>query len=322
MAGERNVSGVATPITHGKKVNGLARREAIEAYFFILPWIVGLVVFTAGPFLAGLYFSFTNFDGMNAPVFIGIKNYEQILSDSKTPVALYNTVFYTLISVPLGVVTGLLLAILLNQKVTGVAVFRTAFFMPSVVPAVPSAALFIWILHDRLGLLNEFLFNTFHIAGPGWLTAPEWTKPSLILWALWNVGGGTIIWLAGLQGIPQGLYEAASIDGAHAMARFRHVTLPMLSPTLFFVLTMGVIGSFQVFTPVFLLGSNNYAQAAAGPLDSLLFWVVHIYNNGFFFFRMGYASALSWVLFVIVLLVTLLQLWLGRRWVYYEADVR
>ncbi|MBI2941848.1 MAG: sugar ABC transporter permease [Chloroflexi bacterium] len=304
----------------GRRTGGLARQEAIEGYLFILPWILGLLIFTAGPFIAGFYLSFTNFDAMQDPEWVGLANYRRVLGDDpKIGTMLFNTAYYTFVSVPLGVIAGLMLAVLLNQKVRGIAGFRTAYYMPSVVPAVPSVALFIWILHDRFGLLNEFLFNTFGVVGPRWLTSPEWTKPSLILWGLWHVGGGMIIYLAGLQGVPQSLYEAASIDGCGALGRFRHVTLPMISPTLLFVLVMGIIGSFQVFTPVYLLGSD-IATAAAGPLDSLLFWVVYVYHNGFFYFRMGYASALAWVLFVIILAITLLQLWLAKRWVYYEAE--
>jgi multiple sugar transport system permease protein len=302
-------------------MSGLARRETIEGYLFILPWILGLFIFTVGPFLAGLYLSFTDYNGLQVPTWIGLKNYQKIIfTDPKVGISLYNTLYYTLISVPLSVVTGLLLAILVNQKVRGVAGFRTAFYMPAVVPAVPSVALLTWVLHDRFGILNEALFNFLGIAGPGWLTSPEWTKPSLILWSLWNVGGGMIIYLAGLKGVPPELYEASSIDGCGVLGRFRHVTLPMISPTLFFVLTIGFIGSFQVFTPVFLLGSQNYAMASGGPLDSLLFWVVYIYNHGFFYYQMGYASALAWLLFVVVMIITLIQLALAGRWVYYESD--
>jgi multiple sugar transport system permease protein len=297
----------------------LATREALDGYLYASPFILGFLLWIAYPMAYSVWLVFQDWDLLSPPLFAGLDNLAAMAADEKVGIALLNTAFYAFLGVPLHLALAFLLALALNAPLRGRAFFRTAFYMPAIVPAVPSIALFIWILHDRFGLLNEFLFNTFHIAGPGWLTAPEWTKPSLILWALWNVGGGMIIWLAGLQGVPQGLYEAAAIDGAGVLARFRHVTLPMLSPTLFFVLTMGVIGSFQVFTPVFLLGSNNYAQAAAGPLDSLLFWVVHIYNNGFFFFKMGYASALAWIIFVIIVFFTATQFWLSRRWVYYEG---
>ncbi len=300
----------------------LQLREAIDGYIFILPWLLGLLIFTMGPFVAGLLFSLADFDVLTPPRFVGLGNYRAILtSDPKFWLAVYNTAWYVGVSILPGVALGLLLAILLNQKVRGITVFRTFFYMPSIVPSVASVALFIYILHDRFGLLNEFLYQTFGIVGPHWLTSPEWSKPSLVIWSLWGIGGGMIIYLAGLQGIPEALYEAASIDGAGAIRRFRSITIPMVSPTIFFVLTMGIIGSFQIFTPVFLLGGTNYGQAAAGPMDSLLFWVVYIYNQGFFYFRMGYASALSWLLFVLLMILTLIQFRLAGRWVYYEGEV-
>jgi multiple sugar transport system permease protein len=309
----------AAPIARRRRMTGLARQEAIEGYLFILPWIVGLILFTAGPFLAGFYFSLTDYSALESPNFVGLGNYARIFEDPKFYLSVYNTVYYTLVSVPLSMIAGLSLAMLLNQKVRGVSVFRTALFMPSIVPILPSLALFIWILHDRFGLLNGFLFSI-GLPGPHWLTGPEWTKPSLILWSLWHVGGGMIIYLAGLQGVPQELYEAANIDGASVWRRFWHVTLPMISPTILFVLTMGIISSFQVFTAALILGASYDFAAGAGPLDSLLFWVLYIYHQGFFFFKFGYASALAWILFVVVLAVTLLQLWISRRWVYYESD--
>jgi multiple sugar transport system permease protein len=220
------------------------------------------------------------------------------------------------------VVLGLLLAVLLNQKVRGITIFRTLFYMPSIVPAVASVALFMFILHDRFGLLNEVLYRWSGIIGPHWLTSPDWSKPSLVLWSLWGIGGGMIIYLAGLQNVPDTLHEAAAIDGAGAIRRFFSITIPMISPTLLFVFVMGILGSFQIFTPVFLLGGSNYAMAAAGPQNSLLFWVIHIYNNGFFYFRMGYASALSWLLFALLVVLTILQFRLSRSWVYYEGEVR
>ncbi|HEV8636446.1 MAG TPA: sugar ABC transporter permease [Chloroflexota bacterium] len=309
---------VAAPARR-RRYSGLARREAIEGYLFILPWILGLLFFTLGPFLAGFLFSLTDYSALEEPRFVGLQNYATVFADPKFRLSVYNTAYYVFLSVPLNMLVGLLLAILLNQKVRGVAFFRTVFYMPAIVPAVPSIALFIWILHDRFGLLNGFLFSL-GLPGPHWLTGPEWTKPALILWTLWQAGGGMIIYLAGLQGVPQELYEAASIDGAGVLRRFWHVTLPMISPTMFFVLTMGIIGSFQVFTAAFILGASYDFAASAGPLDSLLFWVLYIYHQGFFFFKFGYASALAWMLFVVILVVTLLQLWLSKRWVYYEAE--
>jgi multiple sugar transport system permease protein len=219
------------------------------------------------------------------------------------------------------VIFGLLLAVLLNQKVLGITLFRTLFYMPSIVPSVASVALFLFILHDSFGLLNELLYRVLGVVGPHWLTSPKWSKPSLVLWSLWGIGGGMIIYLAGLQNVPDSLHEAAKIDGAGAIRRFVSITLPMISPTLLFVFVMTVIGSFQIFTPVFLLGSARPELAAKGPQNSLLFWVVHIYNHGFFYYRPGYASALAWLLFVVLVLLTVVQFRFSRRWVYYEGEL-
>ncbi len=311
---------LATAETHRRRYGRLARREAVEAYLFILPWLIGLVVFTAGPFVGGLLLGFTDYSALEPPKWVGLQNYRQLFHDPKFYQSVWNTAYYVFLSVPLNMLAGLLLAILLNQKVRGVTFFRTAFYMPAIVPALPSLALFIWILHDRFGLLNGLLFSL-GLPGPHWLTSPQWAKPSLILWTLWQAGSGMVIYLAGLQGVPQELYEAADIDGAGPMSRFWRVTIPMISPTIFFVLTMGIISSFQVFTAAFLLGTTYaYNAAGAGPLDSLLFWVIFIYQQGFLFFKLGYASAIAWVLFLVILVVTLVQMWLAGRWVYYEAE--
>ena len=298
-------------------------REAIDGYVFILPWLLGLLIFTLYPFLSGFFYSLSDFDALTPAQFVGLANYRRIFfEDELFWLAVRNTAWYAGVSVLPGVVLGLLLAVLLNQKAKGITLFRTLFYMPSIVPSVASVALFLFILHDRFGLLNETLYNVFGIKGPSWLTSPQWSKPSLVIWSLWGVGGGMIIYLAGLQNVPDSMHEAAAIDGAGAVRRFFSVTLPMISPTLLFVFVMSVIGSFQIFTPVFLLGGANYAMAASGPMNSLLFWVIHIYNNAFFYYRMGYASALSWVLFLLLVVLTVIQFQLSNRWVYYEGEVK
>jgi multiple sugar transport system permease protein len=316
---ETRVQGVPGVVVRRRSSSALGRREAIEGYLFILPWILGLIIFTAGPFLAGVLFSFTSYSALETPQWIGIQNYAKVFQDQNFYLSIYNTVYYVILSVPTGVVLALILAILLNQHARGVAFFRTAFYMPAIVPAVPSIMIFLWILNSRFGLLNGAL-GSIGIAGPDWLTDPQWTKPSLVIWSLWQVGGSMIIFLAGLQGVPQELHEAANIDGAGTLKRFWYVTIPMISPTIFFVLVIGIISSFQVFTAAFILGTGNYGMPGAGPLNSLLFWVLNIYQQGFYFYRFGYASALACLLFVVVLAVTLLQLWLAGRWVYYESD--
>jgi len=301
----------------------LRRREAANGYLFIAPWLVGMVVFVLGPFLAGFYFSLTDFNGITSPQWVGLEQYRKLFfDDAKFWLCVKNTAWYVSASVGPRIILALLLALLLNQKVKGITIFRTLFYMPSIVPAVASIALFFFILHDRFGVLNEVLYRVFGIIGPHWLTSPKWTKPSLVIWSLWGLGGSMIIYLAGLQGVPEVLYEVASIDGAGRLRRFFNITLPLISPTIFFVLVMSIIGSFQIFTPVFLLASNIYEGNPGGPLNSMLFWVVQIYNEGFRFFKMGYASALAWVLFLLLILLTLVQVRLSNRWVYYEGELK
>ena len=295
-------------------------REAVEGYLFISPWLVGLLVFTLYPFVSGFWYSLSDFDALTPAQWVGLENYRRILvEDELFWKAVYNTVWYTAAYVVPAVVLGLMLAVLLNQKVTGITLFRTLFYLPSIVPSVASIALFMFILHGRFGLLNETLYRLFGIVGPHWLTSPQWTKPSFVLWGLWGVGGGMVIYLAGLQNVPDSLHEAAKIDGAGTIRRFLSITIPMISPTLLFAFVMTVIGSFQIFTPVFLLGSIN--GITGGPQNSLVFWVVHIYNHAFFYFRMGYASALAWLLFLLLMALTLVQFRLSSKWVYYEGEV-
>ena len=299
-------------------------REAINGYLFIMPWLMGLLIFTLYPFVSGFYYSLADFDALTPVRWVGLQNYRNILfNDHLFWLAVYNTAWYTGVYVFPAVVLGLMLAVLLNQKVRGITIFRTLFYMPSIVPAVASVALFLFILHARFGLLNETLYRVFGIIGPHWLTSPKWSKPALVLWNLWGIGGGMIIYLAGLQNVPDSLYEAASIDGAGAIRRFFSITIPMISPTLLFVFVMTIVGSFQTFTPVFILGGAfNSGAVTTGPQNSLLFWVVYIYNHAFFYFRMGYASALSWMLFALLMVLTAIQFWLSRRWVYYEGEVK
>jgi multiple sugar transport system permease protein len=302
----------------------LRRREAINGYLFVLPWVLGFVAFTAGPFFYGFYISLTKYDVLTPPRWLGLANYETMFfGDPSFWKSVYNTLFYTGLSVVPRIILALLLALLLNQKVRGITVFRTLFYMPSIVPAVASIALFLFIMHDRFGLLNELLYQWFGIEGPKWFTSPQWSKPALVIWSMWGLGGSMIIYLAGLQGVPEELHEAASIDGAGPIRRFFSVTLPLISPTLFFVLVMGIIGSFQVFTPVILLQQSTYVGSGnvAGPMDSLLMWVVYIYMSGFSYYHFGYASAMAWILFLVLILLTIVQFRVSSRWVYYGGEM-
>lgn len=305
-----------------RRMSKIAWREAIHGYLFILPWVLGFFLFTFGPMLMGLYYSFTEYTILAPPKWIGLQNYKEMLGDPLVAQSLYNTLYYVVFAVPLTLIAGLLFAILLNQDVKGIPLFRTLFYIPAIVPAVASVALWIWIFNGRWGLLNQFL-RSWGIPGPGWLTDPSWTKPSLIIWTVWGMGTTMIIFLAGLQGIPDVFHEAAKIDGAGTMRRFWHITMPLLTPTIFFNLILRIIESFQIFTAVLILGGTqtlSYQTPAGGPLNSLLVYVLYIYQNAFYFFKMGYGAAMAWLLFAIVFVLTVVQFRVARRWVYYEAD--
>jgi multiple sugar transport system permease protein len=302
------------PSSSGKRVWQLTerRREALAAYLFAAPWLLGLVLLSVGPAVSSFYFSFTEYQLVKPPTFIGIENYRQLLTaDPRFFTAIYNTAFMVVLGVPLNMLAGLSIALLLNQKIRGLALYRTIFFLPSQVSGVALALLWGWILNPQFGIVSRFL-DLFGVQSPVWLADPNWVKPAFVIMGLWSVGGGMIIWLAGLQSIPETFYEAAQIDGAGRLRRFFGITLPLLTPTIFFVLTTSIIGSFQIFTQAFILTSG-------GPNDATLFYALYIYQTAFQFFQMGYAAALAWVLFVIVLAITLLNLRFARSWVYYES---
>ncbi len=303
----------------GDRPPGLSptRREAIEGYLYITPWIIGFLVFTLGPMVASLYLSFTRYNILRPPIFVGLENYIFIFTrDRLFFESLLRTTYYALGTVVIGVIGSLLLALLLNQRLVGTSFWRTCFFLPSLTPIVASALLWGWIFHPDLGLLNTTLARI-GIQGPGWLGSVEWALPALVIIALWgSLGGGRmIIFLAGLQGVPQELYEAASMDGANVWTRFRHVTLPMITPTIFFNLVLGVIGSFSVFAVA-------YVATQGGPARATYFYVYHVFARGFQDFDMGYASALAWIFFLILLIFTGIQFRLQRHWVYYESESR
>jgi len=299
----------------------LTRGETRAAYLFISPWIIGFVVFTAGPMIASLILSLTRYDIVHAPVWVGLDNYIKLLAgDPKFWHSLGVTVTYAVVAIPLGLVFGFAVAYLLNLKVPGVPFWRTVFYMPAVMPAVASALLWGMIFNPRYGILNWFL-SLVGIHGPGWLSSRDWALPALIVMSLWSVGGGMIIYLAGLQGIPTTLYESAQIDGASGWRQLRHITLPLMTPVIFFNLVIGIIGTFQYFTEVYVLTATS-SGGLGGPAEATLFYNIYLYSNAFRYLNMGYASALAWVLFLIVLLLTLLIFRSSAAWVYYEGEVR
>jgi len=306
------------------RVGKLMRGEARAGYLFASPWIIGFLVFTLGPIVASAILSFCDYDVLHPARYVGLQNYKWALSPvDDWPVvyhSLRNVAFMAIVGIPLNMAVGLGIAMLLNAKVKGMSWYRTIYFIPSIVPVVAGAILWIWVLNPDYGLLNAAWKATvgqwFGWSAPTWLASEVWSKPALILLGLWGAGGGMILWLAGLQGVPQQLYEAAEIDGAGALSKFRNVTLPMISPYIFFNLIMGTIGTLQVFDTVYVMTGDP----PGGPADSTLMPVLLLFRNGFQYFKMGYASALAWMLFGIILVLSLIQLKMGGRWVHYEAE--
>ena len=297
-------------------------RQDLAGYAFIAPWIIGFLVFTAGPMLASLLISLHSWSMLSPPEWVALENYRRILTDDPLFAAsLLNTGYFVAFSVPLGIIVSLGLALILNQQLPGMGIFRTIVFLPSITNIVAVSVLWLWIFNPDYGLLNAGL-RLFGINGILWLQSEQWAKPALIIMSLWGVGGSTIIFLAALQGIPRELYEAASLDGAGQYRRFLHITLPMISPAMFFSLVIGIIGSFQVFAQAFVMTGSAQPGAEGGPNNSTLFLVLYLYKKAFQEFRMGYAAALAWLLFFIILAFTFLQKRLGSRWVYYEAGER
>ncbi len=295
----------------------LQKREERDFWIAILPWFLGLFLFTGGPVLASLLFSFTNWTGLSAFEFVGFKNYRELLvEDIVFWETVSNTFYYTFGSVLLGTLGALFVALLLNQNLPGTYVLRLIYYLPSIASGVAISILWIWLFNPSVGLVNHILVTLLPIeSGPAWLSSQAWSKPALILKSTWGIGANMIIILAGLQGIPVSLYEAARIDGASVFTEFRHVTIPMLSPVLFFVLVISTINAFQILTDILVMTQG-------GPGTSTYMLVYYIYQNAFIYLKMGYASALAWILFTIIMILTLLQLWGSRRWVYYEGEVK
>jgi multiple sugar transport system permease protein len=286
--------------------------------FFISPWVVGFLAFVLYPMGASLYYSLTDYNIISPPRFLGLDNYRQLLGDDYFRSSLYNTGVLVVFGVPAQLLVGFLTALLLNFKVRGQALFRTIFVLPSIMPTVALTILFIWILNPNLGAVNLLLQNI-GITGPDWLGDPSWSKPSMIIMQLWGIGAVTIIYLAGLQGIPQDLYEVAELDGASSWGKLRYVTIPLISGVTLFNLVTGVIWAFQFFAQAYIVGGGGGGNAATGaPQGSLLFYAVYLFSNAFGYLRMGYASAMAWILFAIILALTAFLLLVSRKWVYYE----
>lgn len=293
-----------------RKTNHRGKNNLV-GYLFISPWLIGFLVFTAWPFLQSIYLSFTRYNIVTPPKWVGAANYNMLLTqDELFWKSAWVTIRYAVISVPIAIVIGVILALLLNANVKGIAAFRTIFFLPSIVPVVATSVLFIWLLNPSIGLINRML-AIFGVDGPAWLNTSPWAFYSLVMMSLWGVGGSMVIYLAGLKDIPMHLYEAATIDGASPVKKLRHVTLPMLTPVIFFNLVMGIIGAFQTFTQAFVMTPNG------GPQDSTYFYSLYLYNRAWKYLDMGYASAMAWMLFLVIVVLTALVFRTQRRWVHY-----
>ena len=293
---------------HNKEVNDV--KNKFVGYLFIAPWLVGFLIFVAFPFVSSIYLSFTRYDVVSNPVWVGTANYKELLTnDPLFWKSLWITVKYAIVAVPVGVAASVGLALLLNLDIKGISIYRTLFYIPSIVPAVATSVLFVWILNPEIGLVNGIL-RLVGIEGPAWLQDTRWSFWSLVFMSLWGIGGSMVIYLAGLKDIPVHLYEAAMIDGANAFQRTRHITIPMLTPVIFFNLVMGTIHAFQYFT-------QAYIMTKGGPEDSTLFYALYLFNRAWRYLDMGYASAMAWLLFIVTISATAVIFRSHRKWVHY-----
>ena len=310
-----SVAPAGTERARGRRRAG--RRNVISALLFLSPWIVGFLVFTAWPMIYSAYLSLTDYDVINNPEFVGVQNYVDLASDDKLLLALGNTVFFTLMQVPLYVLVSLALALLLDRAGRASGFFRTVFFLPKMTPPVAVGALFLLLFNGQNGLVNGVL-ESLGIDGPAWTTDPAWVKPGLVFMSLWTVGASVIILLAALRNVPRELYESAQLDGAGFWRQAISVTLPMISPALFFIVIVNTIAALQTFdeayTAFFGAGNSTYSN------DAALFYVIYLFQQAFEFLNMGYASAMAWLLFLVIMVVTAVQLIVSRRLVYYEGD--
>jgi multiple sugar transport system permease protein len=292
-----------------------AQRRTRNGLLFVSPWLIGFLAFFAYPFLATIYYSFTNFNGVQSPKWIGFANYTALFHDPLFGTSLFNTLFYTAFELPLSTAAALGLALLLNQNVRGRAIYRTIFYIPSIVPLVASCLIFVWIFNPATGIVNDLL-NNVHIQGPGWFFSIAWSKPTFILLGLWGVGQPMVIYLAGLQSIPAELYEVAALDGAHAWSRFRHITIPMLSPVILFNVILQLVACFSYFTQVQVIEGGDIG----GPGTSTWMYVQYLYQQAFEYLRLGYSSAMAFFLFLISAIVMVLLFRSSSRWVYYASE--
>ncbi len=295
------------------RMRAMGWRDLRNGLLFVSPWFVGFVLFIAYPLGTSLYYSMTSYNIMRAPHWVALANYRDlILHDTLFVVSLYNTLYFIGLALPVSTVFSLAAAMLLHTRMPGIAIFRTIFYVPSVVPAVASSIIWLMLLNPQFGVLNSMI-RLVGLRAPGWLADPAWAKPALVMMSVWGLGGAMVIYLAALQDVPEHLIEAAILDGANAWDRFLHVTVPMISPAVLFNVVVGLIGGFQVFT-------TSYVMTGGGPLDSTLFYALYLYRNAFQYLKMGYASAQAWLLLIITMVCTILVLRSSARRVYYGGE--
>ncbi|NTW08785.1 MAG: sugar ABC transporter permease [Anaerolineaceae bacterium] len=299
----------------------MRKREALWFYLLVFPWVFGFITLTLGPMIYSLFLSLTNWDLFTPPQFVGLDNFIRLFTRDKIFwKTVFNTLYYAFISVPLGMLFSLFISYFLNRPIKGSAIYRTLYYIPATVPGVASALLFRWLLAPDAGMINRFL-AIFGVDGPAWLLEPDWVKPALILMSLWTVGANITLLMAGMKSIPAEFYEAAELDGASPITQYYRITLPLLTPVIFFNLINGLIGALQVFTQIYIMTGTGGANMG-GPNNASMMIVPYLFNNGFRFYKMGYASAIAWILFVLVMILTLLVFRSSSAWVYYETEVR
>lgn len=302
----------SSPVTPRR---GRFSEETISGFITISPWIIGFLIFTAGPFFASLYFSFTRYDVINPPEWIGLDNYTRLLTEDRYfPKAVQNTFIYALLYIPSNIVTSLGAALLLHKARYMKGFFRTAFYLPAMTPAVATAYIWLWILNPNDGVVNQFL-RFLHLPAPGWTVDPIWTKPAIVVSQVWIMGGAMIMFLAALQGVPRNLYESAELDGAGAWEKFRAVTMPMISGVTFFVAIISTLAALSVFEQSYVMFDET-----GGPSQSAFFIIMYLYVRAFSSgtLQMGYASSIAWVFFLMIMVITIIQFRLSKHWVYYE----
>ena len=312
------------PIPTRRRISPSTMRNTVYGVLFALPWIVGLIVLYVYPILASLFYSFHDYNGLQAARFVGFDNYAFVLTgqDPQFWTAVYNTAYYTFIAVPAGVVFAMTIALMLNMRIRGQFIYRTIYFIPVLVPEVALSIVWVQMFNPQFGVIN-FLIEGFgdligtEITGPGWITSQYWSKPTLVLMNLWLIGQAMVIYLAGLQDVPQDLYDAASVDGASVWQRVRYVTIPMITPVIFFNLIISMIGAMQFFTQPYVITGG-----LGTPADSMMFYAMLLYRHAFVFFKFGLGSAIAWLLFLAIMVLTLVIFRSSDRWVYYGGELK